>query len=91
VQRPFVSLCLLRHPVEFDAIDGLPVHALFVVVSPDIPAHLRILAQLGFILRDGEVRQRLREGAPTNAILARIAAVEASPSAPSARVSEDAR
>jgi PTS system nitrogen regulatory IIA component len=76
VERPFVTLCLLRHPVEFEAVDGLPVHVLFVVVSPDIPAHLRILAQLGYVLRDGELRRRLANDASTDAILARITALE---------------
>jgi PTS system nitrogen regulatory IIA component len=47
VEDPFVSLFLLRHPIDFDAVDGQPVHALFVVVSSNIPMHLRILAQLG--------------------------------------------
>jgi PTS system nitrogen regulatory IIA component len=79
VDRPTISLCLLQHPVEFDAIDGVPVHALFMVVSPDIPRHLRILAQLGFALRDEELRRLLREAAPTDAILARFAAMEAPP------------
>jgi PTS system nitrogen regulatory IIA component len=78
VQRPIVSLCLLRDPVEFDAIDGLPVHALFVVVSPDIPKHLRILAQLGFALRDERLRRLLRDGASADELLARIEALEAS-------------
>jgi PTS system nitrogen regulatory IIA component len=78
VDRPIVSLCLLRHPVEFDAIDGVPVHALFVVVSPDIPTHLRILAQLGFALRDERLRLLLREAAPADAILTRVAAAEVS-------------
>jgi PTS system nitrogen regulatory IIA component len=77
VERPFVSLCLLRDPVEFEAVDGRPVHALFVLVSPDVPTHLRILAALGFILRDQELRGLLREAAPTDLILARIAALEA--------------
>ncbi|HET9982287.1 MAG TPA: PTS sugar transporter subunit IIA [Longimicrobiales bacterium] len=77
VTRPFVSLCLLRHPVEFDAVDGLPVHALFVVVSPNVPAHLRILAQLGFVLRDEELRRLLRSAQPAEAILARLAVLEA--------------
>jgi nitrogen PTS system EIIA component len=76
VEHPTVSLCLLRHPVDFDAIDGLPVHALFVVVSPDIPTHLRILAQLGFALRDEGLRALLRDAAPADAILARVAAIE---------------
>jgi PTS system nitrogen regulatory IIA component len=78
VEHPTVSLCLLRHAVEFDAIDGLPVHALFVVVSPDIPTHLRILAQLGFALRDEQLRTLLQGAAPSDEILARVAAIEAS-------------
>jgi PTS system nitrogen regulatory IIA component len=77
VDHPTVSLCLLRHPVEFDAIDGLPVHALFVGVSPDVPTHLRILAQLGFALRDEELRRLLLAAAPGESIVARIAAIEA--------------
>lgn len=76
VDRPFVSLCLLRHPVEFDAIDGKPVHALFVVVSPDVPSHLRILGQLGFVLRNDDLRRLLREAAPDAAILDRIRTLE---------------
>ena len=76
VVEPFVSLCLLRHPVDFGAIDDKPVHALFVLVSPSVPVHLRILAQLGFVLRDPELRRLLRARAPTESILARIAAVE---------------
>jgi PTS system nitrogen regulatory IIA component len=69
VDQPFVSLCLLRTPVEFDAIDGKPVHALFLVVSPSVPAHLKILAQLGFILRDPGMRELLARRAPTAEIL----------------------
>jgi len=69
VDQPFVSLCLLRTPVEFDAIDGKPVHALFLVVSPSVPAHLRILAQLGFILRDPGMRELLARRATTAEIL----------------------
>jgi PTS system nitrogen regulatory IIA component len=78
VERPTVSLCLLRDPVEFDAIDGLPVHALFVVVSSDIPTHLGILARLGFVLRDEQLRRLLRDAASTGALLARVQALEAS-------------
>jgi len=83
VSEPFVTLCLLRHPVEFDAVDGQPVHALFVVVSPNVPAHLRLLAQLGFVLHDPELRRHLRTLAPTRTILDRITEVESGmPNAP---------
>lgn len=81
VAHSFVALCLLARPVEFGAVDRQPVQALFLVVSPSVPAHLQILAQLGFVLRDAELRQLLRTAAPTSEILARIAVVErASPS-----------
>lgn len=76
VERPFVALCMLEHPVDFDAIDGRPVHSLFVLVSPDVPTHLRILAQLGFALRDESLRGLLRERGPTDAILERFAALD---------------
>ena len=78
VERPFLALCLLEHPVDFGALDGQPVGALFVVVSPNVPAHLKILARLAFILRDQRLRSLLRDRAGSEAILGRIAALEAS-------------
>jgi PTS system nitrogen regulatory IIA component len=69
---PFVTLCLLRHAVDFDAVDGQKVHALFTVVSPNVPAHLRVLAQLGFLLRDQELRDLLRRRAAAEEILSRV-------------------
>ena len=76
VATPFVTLCLLRHPVEFDALDGQPVHALFTVISANVPGHLRILGQLGFALHDEELRQLLTRRAPPSEILTRVQAVE---------------
>lgn len=76
IDQPFVTLGLLRHPVDFDSMDGKPVHALFMVVSPTVPAHLKILARLGFVLRDAEVRELLRRCAPADEILDRVAVVE---------------
>ena len=76
VDTPFVTLGLLRHPVEFGSMDGKPVHALFMVVSPTVPAHLKILARLGFVLRDGGVRELLQQSASADAILDRIGMVE---------------
>jgi nitrogen PTS system EIIA component len=76
VDQPFVTLCLLRHPVDFEAIDGKPVHAVFMVVSPTVPVHLRILGQLGFVLRDEDLRRMLRDRAPAADILGRIEMIE---------------
>jgi PTS system nitrogen regulatory IIA component len=76
VRDPFVTLCLLRRPVEFGALDGVPVHALFTVVSPNVPTHLRVLAQIAFVLRDAELRRLLRERGSGAVILDRVRGVE---------------
>jgi PTS system nitrogen regulatory IIA component len=73
VDRPLVALFLLRHPVDFDSIDGRPVHAVFFVVSSSIPVHLRILAELGFALRDTVLRELLLDRASDEQILNRLA------------------
>lgn len=76
VKRPFVSLFLLERAVDFDAIDGKPVHALFVVVAPSVPVHLRVLAQLGHALRDPALRTLLADRASADRILGRLREVE---------------
>ena len=72
VQQPQVSLFLLRDPVDFDAVDQEPVHSVFLVISPTIPAHLRILAQLGYALRDDTLRELLRRKAGDDLLLGRV-------------------
>jgi PTS system nitrogen regulatory IIA component len=76
IARPFVTLGLLEHPIDFAAVDGKPVHAMFMVVSPLVPTHLRILAQLGFVLRDSQLRDLLRNRAPAAEILDRLELIE---------------
>ena len=51
VPRPLVTLCTLERPVDFGALDGRPVFALFTVVSPAPRVHLHMLARLSFLLR----------------------------------------
>jgi PTS system nitrogen regulatory IIA component len=76
VKRPFVSLFLLDRPVDFEAIDGKPVHALFVVVAPSVPVHLRALAHLGHVLRDPTLRRLLADRAGDDRIMGRIRELE---------------
>jgi len=66
IPRPMITLCFLDTPVEFDALDGKPVHTLFTMVSPTISAHLSLLSKLAFALRRPEfsgviVRQGSRD------------------------------
>jgi nitrogen PTS system EIIA component len=72
VDEPQVSLFLLRDPVDFDSIDHEPVHSVFLVISPSIPTHLRILAHLGFALRDEKLRDLLKRRAKDELLFGRI-------------------
>ena len=47
-----ISLCFLKNPIYFDAIDGRPVTILFTLVTPNVKAHLHLLAKLAFLLHD---------------------------------------
>ena len=53
VSRPMISLCFLEQPIEFGAIDGQPVYALFSLISPTVRGHLHLLSRLVYALRDG--------------------------------------
>jgi nitrogen PTS system EIIA component len=65
VGRPTLTLCFLERPVDFGAADRQPVHTLFVLVSPTIRAHLRMLARIACALRDEPLRAVLkRRGTP---------------------------
>jgi PTS system nitrogen regulatory IIA component len=72
VDQPLVALFLLRDPVDFDSIDRQPVHSVFLVISTSIPTHLRILAQLGFALRDPSLRKLLQMRAPDEQIIEQL-------------------
>ena len=66
VTRPIISLCVLENPVEFGAMDCLPVHTLFTIVSPTIRAHLNLLSRIALAMQDVDFktvieRQGLRD------------------------------
>lgn len=56
---PAVTLCFLETPVDFSAIDAMPVHTLFLITSPSVETHLHLLSRLSFGLRDPGVRAAL--------------------------------
>jgi len=69
VEAATVTLCFLEQPVDFDSIDGKPVHTVFTIVSPTIRAHHAILARLSGVLHDPEFRRALLDRAPAPQIL----------------------
>jgi PTS system nitrogen regulatory IIA component len=52
----------LARPVDFDALDDQPVDLVFLLLAPENAGadHLKALARIARVLRDGAVAQKLR-------------------------------
>lgn len=82
VSQPSVSLCFMDEPVEFGALDGKPVYALFSIISPTIRAHLHLLSRLSYVLRDNGFKSLLQKQGNRNEILDKIRTIEANIKSP---------
>jgi len=60
----------LEHPVEFEAVDDQPVDLMFALFAPKAASteHLRALARVSRLLRQPQVRERLRQAHSADAI-----------------------
>ena len=76
VGRPAVFLCFLRNPVDFGAADGIPVRVVFLLLSPSVRDHLKLLSGLAAALHDETLKRLLRAAAPAREILERIGSIE---------------
>ncbi|HNQ89113.1 MAG TPA: PTS sugar transporter subunit IIA [Verrucomicrobiota bacterium] len=72
VPKPTITLCFLETAVDFGALDGKPVRALFTLVSPTVRAHLNLLSRLAFALRDARFRALVDQEATREAILSEV-------------------
>ena len=62
----------LQDPLDFDAVDHLPVNLIFAILVPEnaTEEHLKLLASLAAIFRDESLRQKLLETTDTAQIRA---------------------
>jgi len=77
VSSPLVTLCFPEHPVDFGALDGHPVYALFTLVSPAPKVHLHMLAHLFYAIRRPEFKDLLVQRAPAIEIHEAVRRIEA--------------
>jgi nitrogen PTS system EIIA component len=76
VPRPSVCLCFLEKPIDFGALDGRPVFALFSLTSPTVRAHLHLLSRLTFCLQDPGFKAAIVRQASRDEIVAEGRRVE---------------
>jgi PTS system nitrogen regulatory IIA component len=77
VEEPIVSLWYLDAPVDFGALDGQPVRALFTLVTTTVRTHLHLLSRLSHLLRNDGFRGAVKAQAAGDGILGLAREIEA--------------
>jgi PTS system nitrogen regulatory IIA component len=78
LERVFGYFARLPAPIDFQAVDGLPVDLVFLILSPpDAGAeHLKALAGVSRVLRDRNTVAKLRGARSRDAIFALLSGIE---------------
>ena len=73
--KVFGLFARLERPVDFEALDGQPVDLVFLLLAPEGAGadHLKALARVARLLRDGEVARKLRDSSDAEALYAVLA------------------
>lgn len=63
VERPGLAAMVVKEGVDFDALDGEPVHLIFLIAAPDTKdnIHLDVLSKLSVLLMDEEFSENLKK------------------------------
>ncbi len=72
LDRLYGLFARLERPIDFDAIDERPVDLIFLLLAPESAGadHLKALARVSRLLRDGKMCEKLRGGKTTEALYA---------------------
>jgi len=70
--QPIVALARHRRGIDFDAIDGKPVHIVVLLLAPEDAdrSHLELLAHLARILQNEQVRRSIMQAESAEAVSA---------------------
>jgi PTS system nitrogen regulatory IIA component len=72
LQESSITTCFLKNPVDFKAVDDVPVFILFVLLSPSVKIHLHLLSRLAFCVRDNHFIEFLRQRPEPRPLYSRI-------------------
>ncbi|MBT8495976.1 MAG: PTS sugar transporter subunit IIA [Deltaproteobacteria bacterium] len=75
VEQIVACLGRARRGVDFDSMDGKPTFLFFVLIAPEnsTGAHLKALARISRVFKDGEFRKRLLDADDADSMFAIIA------------------
>ncbi|MEA2928071.1 MAG: nitrogen system component [Hyphomicrobiales bacterium] len=75
LERLFGLFARLDRGIDFEALDGQPVDLIFLLLAPEGAGadHLKALARVARLLRDGDVVRKLRDSRDADALYAVLA------------------
>ena len=75
LEKLFGLFARLDRAIDFEALDGQPVDLIFLLLAPETAGadHLKALARVARLLREGEIVTRLRQSRDADAIYAVLA------------------
>jgi nitrogen PTS system EIIA component len=76
IDNESVTICFLKNPIDFHAMDGQPVHTLFIILSANVSHHLEILSKISFFCQQEAFTEMLKNRATEKEILKYISAKE---------------
>ncbi len=79
-ERIFGIFARLERPIDFEALDGLPVDLIFLLVAPEGAGadHLKALATIARVLRDANMAAQLRATRDASALYSLLTLTPAS-------------
>lgn len=76
ITRPMVALCFLEHPIDFEALDQIPVAVLFTIIAPTVRSHLHLLSRLAFALKNPGWHELIKSQGSREMILESLTSLE---------------
>ena len=71
-ESQLVAVCFLKNPVDFRALDGKSVTALFIVLSANQKRHLEILSQISYCCQREDFKALLKKQAEQTSLISYI-------------------
>ena len=71
-----ISICFLKNQINFNAIDDIPVHTIFIIISANPKRHLETLAKISYLCQQEDFRVMLKNHTPKNDIHKYIEKIE---------------
>ncbi len=76
IDEESVSICFLRNPIDYGALDGEPVKVLFIIISSSAKRHLEILSKISFLCKQEDFLKTLNDKPQKEVFLYYIERVE---------------